>query len=126
METLEVLKADDKPMLTIFNKIDQLPPGTDLDAMLAEFPNSVAISALTGDGIPRLLEVLKEMVQEYLGYIVALVPYDQSRLVNDCYRFGRVLRADYRDDGILVEAELVAEMRGVMSAYEVDPAMLTA
>lgn len=126
METLEVLKAEDKPMLTIFNKIDQLPPGTDLDTMLAEFPNSVAISALTGDGIPRLLEVLKEMVQEYLGYIVALVPYDQSRLVNDCYRFGRVLRADYRDDGILVEAELVAEMRGVMSAYEVDPAMLTA
>jgi GTP-binding protein HflX len=124
MDTLEVLKAQDKPMLTIFNKVDQLPYGTDLDEMLSQFPNSVAISALNGEGIPELLAMLKEMVQQYLGYIVALVPYEQSRLVSDCYRFGRVLRADYRDEGILVEAELVAEMRGVMSAYQVDPAML--
>ena len=45
METLQVLGAADKPILTVFNKIDRLTDHTVERQLVAEWPNSVAISA---------------------------------------------------------------------------------
>ncbi len=120
METLGALKADDKPILTVFNKIDAMEDQTMLRQLVAEYPNSVAISALNGDGIPDLINHLKAMSQQYLGAVKALVPHDKASLIQDCYRYGRVLKVDYRDEGIYVEAELASEMRGLLNDYAID------
>lgn len=117
LETLEALGAKEKPIVTVFNKVDAAPDPAALRELVATTPNSVAISALRGDGVPDLMQLLKRMAQEYLGAVKALVPYDKANLVEECYRFGRVLTVDYRDEGIYVEAELVREMRSLLDAY---------
>jgi GTPase len=120
MDTLEQLKAEDKPMLTVFNKIDRADPLI-VEHLLDEWPNSVAISAKTGKGIPELMQALVRQVQDLLGRVNALVPYSESSMVQDCYDYGRVLKLDYREDGIYVEAELVKEMRAKLARYEIEP-----
>lgn len=127
METLEELGAQDKPILTVFNKTDLLVKGTDpfakraadevVHRLLAEFPNSVAVSAATGEGVDRFMQAVVRQVKDLLGFVRALVPYSESALVQDCYDYGRVLKTDYREDGIYVEAELVAEMRAKLSRF---------
>lgn len=117
VETLESLGVEGKPVLTVFNKIDAAPDPTALRALIADTPDSVAISALTGAGIPDLLQKIKSIVQEYLGLVRAMVPYDKASLIEECYRFGRVLQVDYREEGIYLEAELVASMRGMLKPY---------
>ncbi|HWA81891.1 MAG TPA: hypothetical protein VG820_00545, partial [Fimbriimonadaceae bacterium] len=62
-----------------------------------------------------------KMVQSLLGFVRALLPYSESSLVQDCYDYGRVLQADYREDGIYLEAELVAEMRAKLQRFLIDP-----
>ena len=129
METLEELGAQDKPILTVFNKTDLLVKGTDpfakraadevVHRLLAEFPNSVAVSASTGEGVDRFMQAVVRQVKDLLGFVRALVPYSESALVQDCYDYGRVLKTDYREDGIYVEAELVAEMRAKLSRFSV-------
>jgi GTP-binding protein HflX len=119
METLEKLGAVDKPMLTVFNKVDALADKTIQRSLVAEWPNSVAISAKTGEGLEELMNALVRQVQDLLGYVRAVVPYSESALVQDCYDFGRVLKVDYKEDGIFVEAELVAEMRQKLARYSV-------
>ncbi len=119
LETLRLLGAADKPMLNLFNKIDAAPDPVLIQHQIAEFPNAVGISALTGQGMPELMARIKEMVQELLGSVKALVPYSENRLVQECYDFGRVLKEEYREDGIYVEAELVAEMRRKLEKYAV-------
>ena len=121
LETLVQLDASDKPTLTVFNKIDAMPDPHLATELVAEWPNSVAISASTGRGIPDLLNAIRNQVQDLLGFITALVPYSESGLVQDCYDFGRVHKVDYRDEGIFVEAELVAEMRQKLARYSVEP-----
>ncbi len=121
LETLEKLKAGDTPILTVFNKIDALPDQTILRELIATTPNSVAISALKNIGIQDLMNHMKSMAQNFLGSVVALVPYDKSGLIDECYRFGRVLKVDYRDEGIYIEAELAVEMRGILEGYTTDP-----
>ena len=120
METLTTLKAADKPMLTLFNKVDLLSDRTQSRRLVAEWPNSVAISAATGFGIDELLRSIIRQVQDLLGFVRALVPYSESGLVQDCYDYGRVKSVEYRDDGILLQAELVFEMRLKLQRYIVE------
>jgi GTP-binding protein HflX len=118
-ETLKRLKADDKPAITVFNKIDAISDPTVRRDLIAEFPNSVAISALTGEGMNDLMNAIRRQVQDLLGFIKALIPYNQSHLLQDCYNFGRVHKEEYREGGIYVEAELVAEMRHLLENYAI-------
>ncbi len=119
LDTLEALGAQDKPAILVFNKVDLLDDlaKAALDEAMALWPRSVAISASTGQGIDSMMEAIVSQVKELLGYVKALVPYSESGLVQACYDYGRVLVVDYREDGILIEAELVAEMRQKLARY---------
>lgn len=119
LDTLEALGAQDKPSILVFNKVDLLDDvgKASLEEAMALWPRSVAISASTGQGIDSLMEAIVVQVQELLGHVKALVPYSESGLVQDCYDYGRVLSVDYREEGILIEAELVAEMRQKLARF---------
>ena len=120
LATLETLGAHDKPMLTLFNKIDIVENKVDLRRIVADWPNSVAISAVTGEGMNDLQAAIKRMVQELLGTVKVLIPYSHQNLLQECYDFGRVLKEEYREDGIFVEAELVSEMRHKLAQYAIE------
>jgi GTP-binding protein HflX len=117
METLKRLKADDKPMITVFNKIDALGDPTIPRKLVAEFPNSVAISASTGEGIPDLLSAVVRQVRDLLGFVKLLLPYDHQDQLQECYDYGRVHKVEYREDGVYVEADLVLELREKLNVY---------
>ncbi|MCA1946797.1 MAG: GTPase HflX [Armatimonadetes bacterium] len=118
-ETLAGLGVADKPGIVVFNKIDRMPERAWLEGMLEDYPGSVAISAKTGEGLDRLLDAILNQVRGLLGRVRALVPYSESALVQECYDYGRVLAVEYREDGILVEAEVVREMRARLERYPV-------
>lgn len=119
LETLQQLDAAEKPCLTVFNKIDAAHSRAEVARLVAEWPDSCAISAATGEGINEMLRQIVRMVRDHLGLVRALVPYAEQGLVDECYRFGRVLRTEYREDGVFVEAELVSEMRERLARYTV-------
>ncbi|MBV6457944.1 MAG: GTPase HflX [Fimbriimonadaceae bacterium] len=118
LETLTTLKADHLPAISVFNKIDLLDDPTVARRLVAEWPDSVAISASTGVGIDDFLNLMVKKIREHLGRVEAVVPYDQSGLVDECYRYGRVLSVDYKEDGIHLVAELVKGMREKLAKYE--------
>jgi len=117
IETLQELEAGGKPILTVFNKIDAVEDHDAAIRLVAEWPNSVAISATKGTGIDDLMAALRKMVQSLLGLVRAVIPYSDSALVQDCYDYGRVLKVDYLEDGIHLEAELVSEMRAKLARF---------
>lgn len=117
-ETLSELEADTKPVLTVFNKIDKLSDQTILRELVAQTPNSVAISASQGIGMDSLSQGMTKMVQSLLVPVEALLPYDKSGLLQECYNLGRVLEVEHRPDGIYVRAELISEMGRRLSPYK--------
>jgi GTP-binding protein HflX len=120
IDTLSKLKAADKPAVIVFNKIDRLEDKTEARRLVAEWANSVAISASTGAGTSDLMAALVGQVKEMLSFVRALVPYSESGLVQDCYDYGRVLKVDYREDGIYLEADLVSEMRQKLARFSIN------
>jgi GTP-binding protein HflX len=120
VETLKTLNADEIPAVMVFNKIDLLDDPTMARRLVAEWTDSVAISAAAGIGIEDFLRLMVRKIREHLGRVVALLPYDQSGLVDECYRFGRVLEVSYRDEGIYVVAELVKGMREKLAKFAIE------
>jgi GTP-binding protein HflX len=118
IETLRVLKAEEKPTITVFNKIDMLEDPTMARRLVAEFPNSVAISASHGEGIPDLMDAIVRQVKDLLGAVSLLLPYEQQGLLQECYDYGRVHKVEYQEGGIYVEADIVHELRDRLARYQ--------
>ena len=64
----------------------------------------------------RVVATLKAL----LVPVILHIPYDRSDLVTQCYEYGRVLRADYRNEFIHVEAEITRDLAGRLAQYRVE------
>ncbi len=126
MEVLEQLGAAEKPIITVFNKADLIKDQYALRELIIETPNSAYISAKTAEGMSHLMD---RVVHTLIGLLVdvhLIVPYDRSDLVAQCYEYGRVLKADYKEDGIHVDARITRDLAGRVRAYARADAMADA
>jgi GTPase len=74
---LATMGAAEKPIVRVFNKIDLLDPedAEYLKCQAALSPNSVAVSALHGDGMQDFVAVVEEALSELLIPIEVVIPY---------------------------------------------------
>jgi GTP-binding protein HflX len=91
---LSEIGAAEKPVLMIFNKIDQLSGG--LPAALREkYPQAVSISARTGEGIPPLLAELGTQLRPIREFLVLRVPQEQAAVIARVHAVGQVVESRY-------------------------------
>ena len=118
-QVLKELEADAKPTVYVFNKSDLLQDQYELRKRVAETPDSVYISALTGDGIPQLITVISKVLKSLLIHMNLHIPYDRSDLVAQSYDNGRVINIEYMPEYISVEACINAESSGKFKEFTV-------
>ncbi len=100
LETLEDLKAHDKAIITVFNKVDKLLDRSIISSLQERFPNSVFISATRGINILGLKEmILKVLNQEFMEETIT-IPHSNQRLIAQIYNFAEVLERDFKEDAI--------------------------
>lgn len=109
MDTLTDIGATGKPMLTVFNKIDRVKDRSWVDALVESTPKSVAVSATQNIGINELKQLLIKMIHSLYESIDIIIPYAKSALVEDFYKYGRVLKIEHEEDGIHILAEIAAD-----------------
>ena len=89
-QTLEQLESSSIPVITILNKIDILPGDLVQVESLKNSNYSVAISAATGEGIPELLSLIREVLFETMVPIRVKLPYVQGYLISLFHGAGQV------------------------------------
>lgn len=77
LQVLAEIKATHLPLLTVWNKVDACAQPQKIREIAAHRPNTVAVSAETGEGIPELLEILETQLSKQLKDVHCLVPYSQ-------------------------------------------------
>lgn len=107
-ETLRQLEIQDKVMVTVFNKIDQLPENVTLRDFSADY--QVKLSAKTGEGIPELFELLETILRGRNVYLEKTFPYSEAGKLQLIRKSGQLLEEEYGEDGIQVKAYVPAEM----------------
>ena len=104
-EVLEDLGAAGKPTITAFNKRDLLPQGQG-ENIAARHHQAVSISAVTGEGLEELEQLLLEAIPQQLIQGVFLVPYSEAGVVERMHQWARVIREEYTEAGIQLELEV--------------------
>jgi len=102
---LKELDAADKPVVFAVNKTDRLPQAR-VREILAEIGEGVAISALHKVGLLNLLRRIAEHLPEPLERVRLVVPYARARALSEIFAQGRIVRQEYGESGITIDAEL--------------------
>ncbi|MGQ9561585.1 MAG: GTPase HflX [Candidatus Oleimicrobiaceae bacterium] len=101
-EVLRSLNALDRPILTVFNKVDRLANTGILPGLLETHRPSVAVSATRGIFMDRLRAEILRFAAESLVEFTLRVPAEDHQLVAKIYALAEVLAADYQDGQVLV------------------------
>lgn len=113
LKTLAELGAAEIPVVTVLNKCDKLSENIPTD------DTTVKISALKGEGIDHLLEVIAKTLPETAKRMKLLLPYDKAGLCSAIRENGKVFSEEYTESGVLVDA-LVDKMNiKQLSPYEI-------
>jgi GTP-binding protein HflX len=129
---LEELGADDKPVVTALNKVDQLLPNgpgeVAMDDLLARLGpaaalavNPVAVSAKNGIGFDRLLAQVEAALEEEAGFVPVTLsaPFARSDLVDRFHQLGRVEQTTFDEVGTTLLGYLPQRELGRFAPYVV-------
>ncbi len=84
------LKADHIPCIRVYNKCDLAFSGD-----FAKEEDAVSISAKTGEGIDRLMQLIDDKLDKGTRRVTLHLPYDKAGLLDSVYREGKVESVEY-------------------------------
>jgi GTP-binding protein HflX len=106
LQMLGEIEADHIPVITALNKIDRLTDPERARSVLSGFPNSVAISALQGDGLTDMLSKVNEHLYDTYTPVRVRLPYQQGGLISLFHDQGQVERVEHSQSGVLIQGRL--------------------
>ena len=114
-ETLDLLEIREKPVLTVFNKMDVAEGELHLRDERAE--KTVRISAKTKEGLDQLTETLLELIRGGKQRIEMIIGFDQMSVLSEIRKKGELLAEEYLPEGVRIEAYVPAELAGRLNSY---------
>ena len=116
-QTLAEIEADHIPVLIALNKIDLLADTDGARKALDNFPNSVAISARTGEGVEDLLRSVNGMLFENFVDISLWLPYKEGGLISMFHELGQVDMVEHGDGGMKISGSLPGRLVARFAPY---------
>ena len=101
--TLRELGIEDKEIVSLYNKIDIMPEDTILPRDF-HAEHSLKISAKTGEGTDKFMQLIDKILRDSRIYIEKLIPYKDSAKLALIRKYGELDLEDYREDGIYIKA----------------------
>ena len=102
-ETLRNLGVTGKPIITLFNKCDLVPPDSPvLRDERAE--RSIRTSMKTGEGLDAYLQEIERILNEGNAYLERIFPFREAGEIQKIRKYGQLLEEKYTEEGIFVRA----------------------
>jgi GTP-binding protein HflX len=111
--TLDVLKelgANEKRIITVFNKVDRCveqPLRKDVDKRNKPVP----VSAVTGEGLPALMEEFEQQLLDRLTTMELLIPFSRYDLISLLHEQGHIKEERTGEDGVYLVANVPDRLR---------------
>lgn len=109
---IEQLGASETPRITVYNKCDLCP-----DEFVPKSDHSVRISALTGEGVDTLLDMIEATLNKGTVKVLLLIPYSNAGILENLHTNSAVLSTEYTETGIVVEAVVNAQIYGKVKQF---------
>ena len=117
-QTLSEIEADHIPILTALNKIDNLADSNHAKEVLTDFQSAVAVSAVTGEGIPVLIEKVNSFLYENYVSIETLIPFQEGSLIKIFHEQGQVDRLEHKPGGVEIQGRIPGRLVSYYRKYQ--------
>jgi GTP-binding protein HflX len=115
-KVLADIDAQNIPELVVINKADAADPYV-INRLKLHEKNSIAISALTGEGIDELVAMIEAQLPHPQLDIKATIPYDRGDLLARAYREGNVLSRTDTEVGTVIVAKVPQPLANVLEEF---------
>jgi GTPase len=110
-ELVRQLGAESTPCIRIYNKCDRY------FGILPHGENVVCLSAKTGEGADVLAEKLREMLGRTKREVELKIPYAKAGVIDMLKREANVIKLEYTDEGVEVQAVVTPEILGRIKEF---------
>ncbi len=97
---LNEIEALPKPIIGVYNKCDKLDGEV---LAVNSYDANVCISAATGYGIDKLINIIGEIAPGKKQRVKLCIPYNLGSLVSELHQNQKVLSESYSEDGTIIE-----------------------
>jgi GTP-binding protein HflX len=117
--TLSVLKelgAVDKPIITVFNKLDAADEAA-LNRAHLLVPDALFLSARSGKNLDQLIARCLEQIADAVDSVDLLVPHARYDVIAKLHATGHVQHQEERDNGVFIQGRFPATQAGLFKAF---------
>jgi len=116
-QTIVTIGADHIPILTTLNKIDLLNDPDKARQSMLTFPDAVAISARTGEGIDEMLQAVQKHLFDTYTPLEVTLPYQEGGLISLFHSQGEVELIEHSGQGVKLRGRLPGRFIAQFNAY---------
>ena len=104
-DTLASLGIHDKPIITLYNKIDR-EDAQDVFVNDVKSKKTLRISAKKGIGLEDMFEAVNDIIEGGMRYVEVTIPYVEAGKIQDVRKYGQLICEEYNEDGIFIKARV--------------------
>lgn len=108
-EVLKEIGAETKPVITVYNKIDKLPPDSKLADRLALEEDTVCISAAKKLNLETLQQMIESHLKSKAVEVTLFIPYAETAKAAQLHETANVLEQEYTENGAVMKVILPVE-----------------
>jgi GTP-binding protein HflX len=118
-EVLKELDASNKPIITVFNKIDQCDDPSRVHRLRMTYPKNVQISALTHQGFEDLQEAMIQELSKQRKTVNLRIPQSNYAQISEIIRLGKVLSQDYEENDVVMHVSVPVALANKLEQYAI-------
>ena len=100
---IEELGWQNKPIIYVYNKVDVAP--VEKQFKVKHHPR-VFISAVTGEGIPKFKELLREALSSLTQEVELFIPKDQESVIYEIGRTSKITSQEPNSRGVVCKVKM--------------------
>lgn len=118
LNVMNELGAKEKPILTVFNKIDLADKPAVISTLKARFPKACFLSIITHEGMDTLLSMIEEQLASTFIAVNLIIPHSRYDIINQLHEGGAVRKELYEDDGVHITAKIPKDMLPLVDQFK--------
>jgi len=111
-EVLQELGIDEKDTLLVLNKVDALEHNSRLEGVLNRYPNAIAVSASTGEGLDKFVWAVSDMLSRSFRDVDIETGVENGKLMAYLAAHGEVLSKRYTDTRVTIHCRIPQKYLG--------------